>query len=310
MMKKFLIKVISFIVAFYGLLLAIVILSNYEIKSKANFHLDASVTSIILGNSQPECAYNDSIISNFKNLANPAETYFYNYQKLKELLKQNPHIENVFVEFSNANILSREDEKIWFDSYINKYLPQYYGFLDIEDHVLLMDKNFIGYQKAVLKSMKFNLKRIALNRYEFVDSIGAYKNLSRYKTQSILDTINDKHLQGRTLGLNEISSYDLTYLQKIIDLCNEKDVSIFLVRSPFHKKFVGNSYETDFQRIRWTKFKGVPFLDFKDFKLKNNQFADLQHLNSNGAMVFSEWFNVHVIDSINNKNNKKSTRND
>ena len=96
---------------------------------------------------------------------------------------------------------------------------------------------------------------------------------------------NKNHIENVNL-----SKYDLIYLDKIIQLSQQSNINIYLVRSPLHKEFVGNLYESVFQQIKQERFGDIPFLDFKDFELLNDDYGDLQHLNYEGARKFSIWF--------------------
>jgi len=303
-MTKFLRNTITFFIIFYGSLLGILLTSNYFINKNANFKLGNDIDKIMLGNSQPECAYNDSLIFNFKNLAKSAETYFYTYQKLKKVVEQNPQIKTVFIEFNPTNVLVREDQKIWRDRYINHHLPNYNAFLDSKDHKLLVLKNSVGYQHAILKSLSRNIERIASNRYNYIDSIGGYLYLNRNKITKNPDSLapnNNKQYQIENVNL---STYDILYLDKIIQLCHTKNITIYLIRSPYHKQYIGNAYESIFQQIKKERYGNIEFLDFKDFPLHNDEFGDLQHLNYKGARKFSSWFNKNIIDSLKQTTNE------
>ncbi|MCC1484899.1 hypothetical protein [Winogradskyella immobilis] len=221
-MNKFLKKSILFIAYFYSCLLLLICVSNYCINKHVNLKLDRNIKHIVIGNSKPECAYNDSLISNFKNLSRSAESYFYNYIKLKQVLNQNSQIETVFIEFSNANILIREDQKIWRNRFLNHNLPQYFPFLEINDHKLLAYKNALGYQQNILKSLSYNFNRIVSSNYNYIDSLGGFLALKRQKVKTILDTLSYNPIKQIALNPKQISINDLGYLEEMIQLCRRK----------------------------------------------------------------------------------------
>jgi hypothetical protein len=288
-MKLFLKNIISFLIILYGSIFIALISSNYLINERANFKLQSNTNKIILGNSHPAGTFNDSLISNTKNLADPGECYFYSYQKLKEILKQNPQIDTVYVELNPKTILIREDDKLWKKHQVPKYL----AFFDYEDHYLLAKDNSIGYQQEILMSIGANAKRILLNQYNFKDSIGGFRHVTSYRLEEIIDTISYDPQKQYSLNQKKLSKYDITYLKKLIVLCKEKNITFIFVRSPYHKKFDGRMYEDIFQDYRGENFNTIPFLDFKDFPMKNKEFKDLQHLNYKGARKFSLWFEKH-----------------
>jgi hypothetical protein len=293
-MKSFIKKIIYFFVFLYGSLLALMLVSNYFINKHTNFKLKSDISKIIIGNSQPECAFNDSLIPHFKNLAKAGETYFYGYQKLKEVLKQNSQISTVYIEFNPTNILIREDDKIWQDRFIKHQGPDNLAFFSFNDHKLLALKNPLGYHQAVLKGLKSNVARIAKNQYNFIDSIGGYRYIKWNHTKSVLDTITYTTKIQYTKDQKKVSQYDLSYLKKMTELCKNKQVKVKFIRSPYHNKSMNHKYESMFQEYRKDVFNTIEFLDFSDFPIDDEEFGDLQHLNNKGARKFSLWFNQQI----------------
>ena len=59
---------------------------NSYTRSKSQFDLKKQPKSIVVGHSHPECAFNDSLIQEFKNFSSSGESYFYTYPKLKNII--------------------------------------------------------------------------------------------------------------------------------------------------------------------------------------------------------------------------------
>jgi hypothetical protein len=95
-------------------------------------------------------------------------------------------------------------------------------------------------------------------------------------------------------NLIEISKTNIDYLIKLIDVCKEYDAEVVLIRSPVHEKYWGRLSEYSFQYIKHRYFENQTFLDFIDFSLEDKQFADAHHLNSDGALEFSTYFNEYI----------------
>ena len=89
------------------LIVGLLIIENNYIEKKSSFKISDNIKYVVFGHSHSECTFNDALISNFKNLSEPGEAYFYTYQKLKNVIHDNPAIESVFVEFTNNQILLR-----------------------------------------------------------------------------------------------------------------------------------------------------------------------------------------------------------
>jgi len=84
-MTLFIKKILSFFLLIAFTVLSVSFLFNSYINKKTQFSLSKNVTNIIFGHSHPEVAFNDSLISNFQNLAQSGESYFYTF--LKTILK-------------------------------------------------------------------------------------------------------------------------------------------------------------------------------------------------------------------------------
>lgn len=285
-MKQFLKNTIRFLVVLYGSILVLMVFSNYVINANADFKLQPNINKVVLGNSHPAGTFNDSLISNFRNLSDPGDSYFYGYLKLKELLKQNFQVDTVFVEFNPKTILAWEDSKLWKKHQIPNYLP----FFDLKDHYLLATINGLSYQQEVIKAIPTNLQRILQNQYNYVDFIGGYRHNEGSKIDSLLITHKFDKKKQYILEEKELSKYDSAYLKKLVELCNNNNIQLIFVRSPYHNKFDGHNYEVMFQKYRKKNFSDIPFLDFQDFPMDDSEFKDLEHLNHKGARKFSLWF--------------------
>ena len=90
---------------------------------------------------------------------------------------------------------------------------------------------------------------------------------------------------------NAISEVNIEYLHKMVSYCEKKNVKLYLFRSPMHPIMFNIVNEKLFQNIRKEQFGLLPFLDFHDFPLTNDEFGDFDHLNYKGAKKFSEFFN-------------------
>ncbi|MDN3492426.1 hypothetical protein [Winogradskyella bathintestinalis] len=285
-MKLFIKNTVLFFMILYGSIFVLVVVSNYIINLSSNFKLKENTTKIVIGNSHPAGTFNDTLISNLKNLADPGESYFYGYQKLKKIVNQNPQVDTVYIEFNPKTILSWEDSKLWKKHQIPNYLP----FFDLKDHYLLATINGLSYQQELIKAIPTNLQRIVKKQYNYIDFIGGYRHNEGSKIDSLLMTHKFDQKKQFTLKERELSKYDILYLKKIERLCTNKNIKLIFVRSPYHNQFDGHNYEDLFQTFRKENFSTIPFLDFKDFPTEDIEFKDLEHLNSKGANKFSKWF--------------------
>ena len=168
-MKVFFKKIVIFHTIAISLLLLIVFVPIILIKTNSTFKINKNKTIVVMGHSHPKYAFNDSIISNVRNLANSAESYFYTFQKLKKVIPDNPQIKTVFIEFSNNQINKKKDEWIWGYEKMSRYFPLYSSFINREDFNLLLKNNFkdliscysIGINNNLYRTIGSNFNRFS-----------------------------------------------------------------------------------------------------------------------------------------------------
>jgi len=301
-MKKFLLNTLAISVLFIGFISITVLLLNYHISKKAIYPLNGADQYLILGHSHPQCAYDDSIIHGYKNVASGGESYFFTYYKSLLLLKNSSPIKGVFIEFTNNQIESSMNDWIWGDKYLNERYPYYSPYIEKSDLKFLISKNSHFFSQTIPISIKKNTLYTLANKFDYT-RLGGYTPVYKSKTDSflrVLDTL-------KTTIDTTISYHHISYLKKLIALFQEKNIKVFLIRSPQHKKYNGYYNEKKFMEILKNHFDTIPFLDFSSFPLKNSEFADLEHLNKNGSMIFSSWFYEKIAFSPILQNNNQDT---
>ena len=82
-MKRFIKLTIAFLLVFLTVLFLIIESSEITIKNSANFKLKPQTKYLVLGHSHPECAFNDSLINNLKNLAQTGKNPVHQTQYFK-----------------------------------------------------------------------------------------------------------------------------------------------------------------------------------------------------------------------------------
>lgn len=315
-MKLFIRKLLLFIMLsaiFIGLTFVSL---NSLMRSKAQFTLETPVENVIYGHSHPECAYNDSLISNFKNLAQSRQSYFYSFSKIKNVHKQNPQIKNIFIEFTNNQITQEMDDWTWDDVALSDRIPKYLPFLEKEDLNLLYSKNAESLFYNCSKAFRNQIMNALTLNFDYTTKIGGYRWLESNKTDSLITEYkkNKSTIDGNSQ--DGLPDKNIEYLEKIVDYCKKKKINIYFIRSPQHRYYPREN-ENKLLSIKKEKFEDVEFLDFDKFPIKDSDFGDFGHLNYNGATTFSNWFNTlinnglltteHKQEYINNQINRFET---
>jgi hypothetical protein len=292
-MKKFIVQIAVFVCCSIILVQTIFWLQNRFIYEKADLKLSSDINYIVIGNSHAECAFNDSLISNFKNIASSGESYFYSYIKLKNVLGQNKQITKVFVEFTNLSIASTNDRWIWDKEYMNSRVASFSPFIEWEESSLLLRKNFVEFFNSQSVAMRANTDRILLGDFDYVEGLGGYSSLTKSAVDSLILAIEKPEKIAAKTQMPSI--YGLAYLKEIVNLCKSNNVEVVFVRSPQHRLCNHLKNEKLLQKIKASQFKDIEFLDFNNFELANSEFADFEHLNYLGSTIFSKWFEINVI---------------
>jgi hypothetical protein len=305
-MKKFIVKLLFFSIVALSISIGLVIATNSIINNKKLFGIANCPENIVVGHSQTEETFDDEIIKNTKNLSMSGENIYYTYFKVYQILKCNKTIKNIFISFTNHQITQNYDEtSIWDEKHIDHSYSKYAAFMSINDYLVLLKNNPLGIIKAQPLATKKQLMFLLKNKKSIYEDylIGNFVKLKTSRLDSIL---NFKKTNIKLDSINfKYSKYTFIYLDKIIDLCKNKNVELFLIRTPVHKTWNELNDEYFFQKILKEKYSQIDFLDFKKFPLMNNEYYDQSHLNQFGAAKFSTFFNKLLEKGLLQKGNKQ-----
>lgn len=299
-MRKFVKRTLVFLLTLIGAIFLFYLSLSLIERRYSNFKLKNNPKYIIVGHSHSECAYNDSLIPGCKNLSQSAEAYFYTYFKIKQVIKQNPSVKVLFIEFANNQISQRMDTWTWANNYMSNNYPRYFSFMGGSDNLLLARKNPSMYFNSLSWAMKNSLYRIFRGKMDFTSQIGGYTYLDRNIKDSLLN-VNTQ----TAASYNIISETNLHYLDAIIKYCKKCGVEPILIRSPLHEKYRGYENEELYHQIIEKRYSKITYLDFSKFPLPDSAFGDFEHLNYKGARVYSKWFGEFLQDGISSMNKRQ-----
>jgi hypothetical protein len=297
-MKRLIIKIALLILPFGFLgLLGFEIISSFLNKDSL-YTIDSNTHILILGDSHPECALNDSIIERSKNLAQSADTYFYIYYKLKKIIEANPTIDTVILGFPGNLFIPERDNWIYGEEYLGNKYPKYCHLIAIEDQVFLFFKNPRAFIIAFKDAMKTDYGFLFSTIQKVYNELnwGGYLYLVRDDIPKILNE-QDKDIT-RPFYSKSISKLNYKNLNKIIDFCANHNKTIILLNVPIHK-MSPRDQTLDLANFVKSDFGSVTFWDYSDYKLEDEEFGDLTHLNYKGAEKFSSIINL-IINKASN----------
>lgn len=289
-MRKFIITILKFGLPILAFFIMCSFLLKKMVDTTCSYQLEKKYTTIILGHSQPEHAFNDSLIQNTKNLCSGGEAYVYTFQKLKKITSQNPQITTVLLSFSNNQIEEKMTDWTFNEESMNQYYSKYSFEMDKEDYFLFFKNSFKNLLIAELKGIVFNAKCVLKkeNRIQNHD-FGGYLFSKRMKTDSLISHHYIDEIKKEQTNI--VSDVNLSYLKKIVNFCKEKNIKLLFFRTPIHPLLFKIQDENRFQKIRKENFGAIPFIDLYNFPITNEEFGDFSHLNYKGARKVSLYFN-------------------
>ena len=265
--------------------------------------LGGNISTLICGDSHLGCALDDKIIPNSINTCIGGECYYYTYYKLKKILHNNNNLKYISLGLSFHNFTENRDNRIYRTKEIKNMYSRYFLILENKEKLYLLKKNPTGLLKStpyILKSAIITfLKPNEYANYPFWGNFSDNKN-TNLSDKNINAAIGRHYYNTDSSLLQDFSAIQLEYLMKIIGLCNKKNIRLYLNNTPLSNEYfskIPKKFITHYYNIvkELKSYKNVKILDYHNYQLPKNCYGDADHLNFNGAKIFSE----KIISEIN-----------
>lgn len=286
-MRHFIGRIILFFVVLITLSFTLFYCINKVLLKKSSlFELKIPVKSLFLGHSHTARAYNDTIIPEALNMAQPGDSYFYIYLKAQFLIEHNPEIETVFIEYTNNLLDSKMDEWIWGDVHLNYKFRKLCAVADLEDYLMLLKCNPKGFVANYSIGLRKNSELILFND----SNIYKVKDWGGFEVR--VDTLGyDAEIKHKLRVNNEvdymISETSVHYLKQTLDYLKAKNKKVVLIRTPVHDNHSYLRNEVYFKKLL-DSLSYERFIDLKLLDLADRCFADYGHLNYMGSEVVTK----------------------
>ena len=296
-MQRFIKKTVVTIGLFLIGIVLFTVGTHYVMKVQFDCRIPVEKKRVIVGHSHPQCAFDDALIPGFKNLGLNAESYFYTYQKVKQLASQN-EIEAFYIEYSNNVIDEHMDYWIWGYEHMNYQVPLYAPFMEAEDLKRLYDGNKDDFLAIVSTSTRKNITKVVSMDFKMGKVFGGYKKLAHSKIPELLKMRAEEQTAPHSdRQSRKLSETNILYLEKIVAFCQANNIEVYFIRCPQHE-YYDRDNEEELMRIKAQRFANIEFLDFDKFPLNDEQFSDFGHLHYKGTEVFSKWFAKLIEDGL------------
>jgi hypothetical protein len=303
-MKTFLKNFLLFLLPITIVLILSFIIIVYANNHSNTYKIESNISSIYIGDSHIQYAINDSLISGSLNLAQSAESFYFSYYKIKNILNHNPSIETVYLGLSYHNL------SIYYDRFIDgeysaDVAPNYFYLLPLKEQMRMINWKRNNIFPVISRITKNGLNSILNNNtYPY---IGRFTN--QFDNTIAINSSMDKRILFQYYTndeLNVFSKLNIDYLDKIINLCRSKGVELITLNTPLH-----NYYNKRIPPIYKEKLidiinsKDLNNIDLSNFKLSDDCFIpDGDHVSKIGAnkttIRLKEQKHDHTTKTINN----------
>ncbi|MCB0475619.1 MAG: hypothetical protein KDC69_08080 [Flavobacteriaceae bacterium] len=277
-------KIRNFILFLSAILILLTLFNKFTLSYHDPFKVNKDCNVLILGDSHAKFAFNDQIIKRTCNFSNDADSYFYSYLKLKQILKINPQIDTVLISFGSQNIhKSVEDKWLLNNDHMNDRMTIYFPLLDLEDYAFLIQEKPVEFLIGAFTQTLFSIRLYTNDEKRF----GGYEDL---RHDILSRELKNPDLDEREeYGPYKEANFERKYLQKMIDLCHSKGIGAILVNPPVDK--IVRNRQGNLYKFYNKYFSNILFYDLSRIDMKDSYFGDLVHLKASGATYLSELIN-------------------
>jgi len=268
---------------------------TYEFNSYSNSFNKWGFTEnvLIMGDSHIKYSLNPKDFYSAKNISQESEPYYITFLKLKRILSNNS-VDTLLLGFSYHNISTFNDRKLispkWSTEMFKRIYP-IYDFDEIPD--VEIDKQ--RYVKTIIKKMCLLPKWSSSKSY--IGSFSCSKGSNTNDYQAVIK----RHYFNRE-NKESISSIQINYLYRIIDLCDENNMKCFLISTPVtynYYKRVPKLFVNEYSKVKELLYKkSVIVIDKSQNNYSEDYFLNSDHLNCKGANQFTKEIIKQITENL------------
>jgi len=271
---------------------------SFNMYCYANSEIALNNTSIlIMGDSHPQMSLNPKLFYSAQNISQPAEPYVLTFWKLKKIIRSNKP-DTLILGFAPHNISAYNDLKFSNRDWSSEIFKRSYPIENLESIDHNIDVDYFDYYRTVWKEIGFYPKN---DHFHF---IGHYEN-SGYSNLTKWEASIKRHYftNDSELGVSDVA---ISHMDSIVNLCNNKGITLILESNPIHKNYLDNIPTAIMNKYSLLKRKyenRVIIIDETRKHYADTLYLNSDHLNKYGANKFSN----EVISYL--KQNKVRMRN-
>ena len=286
MHKPFILKLIIFVssgLMFYLVLGQILV---YCAQSQIKVNLSKEITAIVIGHSHPECAIDPSYFPGLANFGKSGEALFYGCLKARKILQEHPQIKTVFIELSANQLDAHMEDWVMDEEHFQRAMKSYFFLLPNSVKWSFLKSFPLQYSQSQLIAEKkmLNVCLMEESKQNVVEmEWGGF--VAHEKV--VMDSLRHQK-DAPSMSLYPYQP-NISALMDFIQFCSSRGVQPVLIRTPVHAT-ERDIHESSFQELVKKNFGPLKFMDFRRFPLQDSCFLDREHLNEEGARMFTLHF--------------------
>lgn len=272
--------------------------NNYTFKNKIIKAEYAQIETLILGDSHSFFGIDPTYFtSKTFNIANVSQSLYFDELLLQKHIDSLSNLKRVVLNISYFTLSAVDNslEDRW-----RRYFYQEDMGLKISSIAIYDPKQYSltlarRFDKSVDLFVEYFQNGTIVSSYENGYGMQDETNIVPDK-ESISELIAKKH-EDNSMDFQ----VNVNRLQKMIDLCNNHGVEVFLIEMPVYKTYYGLLDKTKKEKINSTlsqlelKNNGVHYFDFcQEDSFIDSDFRDADHLTNEGAEKFSKLLNTII----------------
>lgn len=291
-MKLFLLNLFKITAVFILLVITQFLLFKTLLAGNVSFEVSKKKSILILGDSQVETSFDDSVLDDCINFAKAGDPIFFNYIKLKKIIDNNTHIKTVVLGFSPSNLDSKGFYEV---PKMKSKIITYFYLLDYNDYTDIIKFNKEGLVRGVTGVPKY-----AIKLKEIIKGVGIEKmKIGGFRPIPItVSELSEDVLLKDTISLSNPDPIAIKYFNEIVNFCESNGLNLIVINTPVHKSLSKRQiprkkgYDKFFKEL----YPDVILWDYENLSMKDYYYFDNNHLNCHGAKVFSEFIGEKLND--------------
>jgi hypothetical protein len=244
-----------------------------------------------MGDSHTMTSINPSAFRSAANISQSAEPYFVTYHKLKEIVKHDK-IDTILLGFSYQNISAFNDYKFIEAPWCDELLGRTYSLITLDKYEGLQ-LNKPSYYRSFFKNMFLLPKQ---NHNLFLGNFDK-RNHELNAKQSKLNTVIKMHYYKNGNELPQ-SMANIQYLDSINAITKANNIKLYLVNTPLHndyRKLIPQKIQIAYNQVKEDfENDGLEVIDYSKYPIETEFFADYDHLNFKGSIIFTELIKQRI----------------